>query len=158
MSVRFNGNYFKQNKIVHPNNKNVVNIYIVYKLEPISYGRNTDFTIQNALFGAIKITEDNNGNSNNQYTGYGLCFDAHTDFSISNINNGKNVVILGCDMSFSSHQRNRENSVYVLARGEIQGVTTVGPTSVGCSKNKGQQFMQKSCTKQALQNKINNSC
>ena len=36
MSVRFNGNYFKQNKIVHPNNKNVVNIYIVYKLDPIS--------------------------------------------------------------------------------------------------------------------------
>ena len=134
MSVSFNGNYFKQNEIVCPNNEDAVNMYIVYKLD---CGRNTDFTFQNALFGAMKITEDTNDNSNNQYTGYGLCFDAHTDFSISNINNGKNVVILGFDMSFSSHQRNRENSVYVLAPGEIQGVTTVGPTSVGGSKIKG---------------------
>ena len=57
MSVEFNGNYFVQNKVLHPNTNNVVNIYIVYKLDPISSSRNTDNTIQNALFGAIKITK-----------------------------------------------------------------------------------------------------
>ena len=44
MSVKFSGNYFVQNKVLHPNN-NVVNIYIVYKLDQISFSRNTDYTI-----------------------------------------------------------------------------------------------------------------
>ena len=72
MSVNFSGNYVKQNKIIHPNNKSVVNIYIVYKLDPISYSRNTDFTIRNALFSAVKITEDATDSYHNNYTGYGI--------------------------------------------------------------------------------------
>ena len=36
MSVKFNGNYFVQNKVLHPNINNVVNIYIVYKLDTIN--------------------------------------------------------------------------------------------------------------------------
>ena len=55
MSVKFNGNYFVQNKVLHLNNNNVVNIYIVYKLDTINNTRNTDYTIQNALFGEVKI-------------------------------------------------------------------------------------------------------
>ena len=39
MNVEFNGNYFVQNKVIHPNTNNVVNIYIVYKLDPISSSR-----------------------------------------------------------------------------------------------------------------------
>ena len=42
MSVEFNDNYFVQNKVLHPNNNNVVNIYIVYKLDTINNTRNTD--------------------------------------------------------------------------------------------------------------------
>ena len=42
MSVKFNGNYFVQSKVLHPNNNNVVNIYIVYKLDTINNTRNTD--------------------------------------------------------------------------------------------------------------------
>ena len=56
MNVEFNGNYFVQNKVLHPNNNKVVNIYIVYKLCKMSSTRNTDYTIQNTLFGATKIT------------------------------------------------------------------------------------------------------
>ena len=41
----------------HVTNDNVVNIYIVYKLDPIT-SRDTVFTIQNALFGAMKITKN----------------------------------------------------------------------------------------------------
>ena len=47
MNISFNGNYFKQNKMLHPDNNSVVNIYIVYKLDPISFSINTDCTIQN---------------------------------------------------------------------------------------------------------------
>ena len=32
-------------------------------------------------------------------------------------------------MTFSIHERNKLNNIYVLGRGEIQGVATVGPTA-----------------------------
>ena len=64
MSVEFNGNYFVQNEVLHPNTNNVVNICIVYKLDPIGSSRNTDYTIQNALFGAIKITKNADSSKN----------------------------------------------------------------------------------------------
>ena len=38
------------------------------------------------------------------------------------------VIIFGADMSFNAYERNRQNEIYVLGRGEIQAVTTVGPT------------------------------
>ena len=53
--------------MIHPNSNNVVNIYIVYKLDPIRFSRNTDYAIQNALFGAIDITENATGSSKNKY-------------------------------------------------------------------------------------------
>ena len=80
------------------------------------------------MFGAIKITKDANSD-HNKYSGYGICFDSSTDFTFGNITNGKNVIMFGSDMSFNAHERNRANKIYVLGRGEIQGVTTVGPTT-----------------------------
>ena len=56
--VYLNGNHFQQNKVIIPNKDNVINIYCVYKLESISSSRDTTFTIQNALFGAMQITEN----------------------------------------------------------------------------------------------------
>ena len=106
--VIFSGNYVKENKAIYPV-KSVVNIYIVYKLDTIKSSRNTDFTIQNALFGVVKITEDPSDFSYNKYSGYGICFDEVSNFSFGNIVNGKNVIIFGADMSFSSHKRNRQN-------------------------------------------------
>ena len=41
------GNHFQQNNVIIPNNNNVIKIYVVYKLDPISSTRNTDYTIQN---------------------------------------------------------------------------------------------------------------
>ena len=77
LRVRSNGFYFIQSKALKLNN--TVNIYIVYRLNPISSTRNTDYTIQNALFGAMKITK-NTDYSKNNYTGYGLCFDEGNAF------------------------------------------------------------------------------
>ena len=119
MNIKFEGNYFVQNKVVRPNNKNVVNNYIVYKLDPVSSNRNTDYTIQNPLFGAIKITK-NTDSSKNKYEGYGICFDEGGTFSIGNINNGRNVLIFGADMSFSIHSTNKANNIYVLGKEFIQ--------------------------------------
>ena len=74
MHVYLRGNHFQQNNVIIPKNNNVIIIYVVYKLDPISSTRNTDNTIQNALLGAMKITK-NTDSSKNNYTGYGLCFD-----------------------------------------------------------------------------------
>ena len=68
LRVRSNGCYFIQSKALKLNN--TVNIYIAYRLNPISSTRNTDYTIQNVLFGAIKITKNTDYTKNN-YTGYG---------------------------------------------------------------------------------------
>ena len=124
MSVIFSGNYGKENKAIYPA-KSVANIYIVYKLDTIKSNRNTDFTIQNALFGAVKITEDPSDSDHNKCNGYGICFDEGSDFSFGNMENGKNVIIFGADISFSSPERNRQNEIYVLGKDFIQGVTTV---------------------------------
>ena len=50
MSVRLEGAYFKQTRLLRPNNDNVVNICIVYLIDLISNFRNTDYTVQNAIF------------------------------------------------------------------------------------------------------------
>ena len=63
MYVYLSGNHFQQNKVVIPNNNNVINIYCVYEIQPISSSRDTSFTIQNALFGTMQITENATDNS-----------------------------------------------------------------------------------------------
>ena len=62
MYVYLQGSYFQQNNVLtlnndHVMNKIVINIYCVYKLDPIASSRDTTFTIQNALFGAMQITK-----------------------------------------------------------------------------------------------------
>ena len=124
--VSFNGNYFKQDPITIPNN--VINIYVVYKLNPIKSTRNTDYTIQNALFGDMKITK-NTDSSKNNYKGYGLCFDEGGEFghtvkqgNFNRTTNAKNVIIFGLDMSSSVHATNRSNNIYVMGKEFIQGI------------------------------------
>ena len=58
MHVYLSGNYFKQDRTRIPNNNNAINIYCVYKLDPIASSGDTTFTIQNALFGAMQITKN----------------------------------------------------------------------------------------------------
>ena len=117
--------YFQQNDVIVTNNNNyVINIYIVYKVNPISSTRNADYTIQNALFGAMKITK-NTDSSKNNYTGYGLCFREGGSVKQGNFNrttNAKNVIIFGVDMISSIHATNRANNIYVRGKDFIQGI------------------------------------
>ena len=53
MHVHLSVNHFQQNVVGIPNNGDVINIYCVYKLDPIVSSRDNSFTIQDALFGAI---------------------------------------------------------------------------------------------------------
>ena len=58
LSVKFDGCYFKQTILVKPNDNKVINVYIVYKLHPISRFRSDTYTVQNALFVGVKITKN----------------------------------------------------------------------------------------------------
>ena len=126
MNLEFNGNSFEQTKVTLPSN--VENIYIVYKLDPISSTRNTDYTIQNALFGAMKITK-NTDISKNNFEGYGICFDEGGTFShtvkkgnFDHTTLARNVLIFGADMSFSGHANNKANNIYVMGKDFVQGI------------------------------------
>ena len=60
-------NHFQQNKVIIPNNNNAINIYCVYQLDSVASSRDTSFTIQNALFGAMQITKNATDSDKNNY-------------------------------------------------------------------------------------------
>ena len=129
MYVYLSGNHFQQNKVIIPNNDNVINIYCVYEIQHISSSRDTSFTIQNALFGAMQITKDATDNSKSDYKGYGICFDERSQFGhtiteggFTHTTNGRNVLIFEAGMSFSVHATNRENNIYLMGEGLTQGI------------------------------------
>ena len=120
MHVYLSGNRFHKNKLIIPNNNNAINIYCVYKLDPIASSRDTTFTIQKALFEAMQITK-NADTSKYDYKGYGICFDEGTQFGhtiteggFAHTANARNVLIFGADMSFSVQTTNRANHIYVM--------------------------------------------
>ena len=135
MYVHLSGNHFQQNAVNIPNTprifniNNAINIYCVYQLDPTDSSRDTSFTIQNALFGAMQITKNATDSDKNNYKGYGICFDERNPFGhtmtecgITHTSNGRNVLICGVDMSFSVHAINRANNIYVMGDGLTQGI------------------------------------
>ena len=127
--IYLSGNHFQQNKVIISNNDNVINIDCVYEIQLISSSRDTTFTIQNALFGAMQITKNATDNSKNNYKGYGICFDERSQFGhiitedgCAHTTNGRNVLIFGVDMSFSVRATNRTNNIYVMGDGLRQGI------------------------------------
>ena len=118
MHVHLSGNHFQQNKVIIPINGNVINIYCVYELDPIASSRDTSFTIQDALFGAMQITKNATDNSKNNYKGYGICFDEGSQFGHTmseggrtHIKNGRNVLYYKAEMSSRVQRTDRANHV-----------------------------------------------
>ena len=93
-------------------------------MHPIASSRDTSYTVQNALFGAMQITKDATDNSKDNYKGYEICFNERSQFDhtiteggFRHITNGRNVLIFGVDMSFSVHATNRANHIYLMGEG-----------------------------------------
>ena len=106
INVYLSGTHFQQNLKTFPNINNAINIYCVYKLDPIVSTRDTSYTIQNALFGAMQITKNAIDYDKNNYKGYGICFDERSQFGHiitengrAHTTNGRNVLIFGAGMS-----------------------------------------------------------
>ena len=117
--VTFNGNYMKQNKLGYAHGK-IVNLYIVYELKNRRVD-NPDFTVQNGLFGAVKITKNVN-TSHYKYEEYAICFDSESSFSFGNRIDAKNVTIFGVNTSNSSYSKNKTQNIYVLGKDFVQGI------------------------------------
>ena len=128
MSVSLIGNYFEQNNVITPNNNNVINIYCVYELRSVNPPLIIEFTIKDALFGAITITK-NIDTSKYKYKGYGIYFDKSKTFThtrkegnINHTTTSRNVIIFGADMSFSKHANNKANNVYVMGEDYVEKI------------------------------------
>ena len=135
MSVKLADAYFKQTKLIRPNNNNVINIYIVYKIKPIF--RLSDYTIQNPLFAGVKITKNATDTSKHKYEGYGICFEKRGTFSKGKINNGPNVLIFGVHESSLVHVNNKSNNIYVMGDLFVQGINN---TTLYAEKIDSQNF------------------
>ena len=116
----------------HVINTNVINIYCVFKLDPIASSRDTTFTIQNALFGAMQTTKNATDNSKKNYKGYGIWFNETSEFGhtiteggFAHTTDARNVLIFGEDMSFSVHATNRENHIYLMGTGFTHGINDI---------------------------------
>ena len=136
MHVYLSGNHFQQNKAIILNNNN--------DIDPIASSRDTSFTIQNALFGAMQITKNATDNTKSNYKGYGICLDERSQFGHSiteggftRTTNGRNVLIFGADMSFSVHATNRANHIYLMGDGLTQGIND---TTIYVEKNYYRNF------------------
>ena len=142
MHVSLSGNHFKQNKVLTPNNDNMINIYCVYKIDPIASTKDDTFTIQNALFGAVEITK-NADTSKYNYKGYGICFDEGRTFSKGNFNSGRNVFFFDVHESSLVHANNKAINIYVMDDLFVQGI------KIRCC-------MQKKYTAKILLNQLKN--
>ena len=78
--INFNGHCLINNNISIP--KKVINLYISYILSPWLRDLNTDFTLNNCLFGSVKLTK-NADPDKYKYNGYDIDFDSHSEFSFA---------------------------------------------------------------------------
>ena len=108
--------------------KNIVNLYISYKLATWSKNLNTDFTRCNCLFGAVKVTK-NVDPDKYKYSGYCIEFDSCSQFLWSDGSNRKNVIIFGVDNRSSVHIGNENKNILVLGEGPTQGLRNATVTA-----------------------------
>ena len=139
--VCFDRGCLKQDKVTF-NNGRIVNIYIVYEISRIANingNRNSNLTVQNALFGAVTFTKNADVNKY-KYSGYGIAFVRTSSFSFPGGGNGQNVIIFGVDMNSSIHVNNKGKDILILGKGPTQGLgehslTAEKMYSINCSKD-----------------------
>ena len=74
--INFNGHCLINDIYI---SKKVINIYIFYTLNPWLRNSNTDFTLQNCLFGLVKLTM-NADPDKYKYSSYGIGFYSRSEF------------------------------------------------------------------------------
>ena len=114
-----NGSCFKQDKTTYDHVK-ILNIYIVYE---ISKNINiSDYpTLEKPLFGVVSLTKISDIDKY-KYCVYAIAFDRPRFFSHPSSRTGRNVIVLGVDMSSSTKIDNRKTYIIILGKGATQGL------------------------------------
>ena len=121
--VSFDRTCLKQDKVTF-NHRKRVNIYIVYeiiRIANINDNRNSNLTVQNALFWEVSLTENPDVNKY-KYSWYGMALDRASSFSFPGGENGRNGIIFGVDMNSSIHVDNKGKDILILGKGPTQGL------------------------------------
>ena len=78
-------------------------------------------TLQNALFGAVKLTKNADVDKCG-YSGYKIGFNRRSSFSHPSGGDGQNVIFFGVDMSSSTKTDNRKKDFLILGKCPTQGL------------------------------------
>ena len=100
---------------------NIYNIYEIIDIADINGNRDSNLTIENALFGAVSLTK-NADVDKYKYSGYGIAFDRKGSFSFPGGGDGQNVIIFGVDMNSCIHVDNKGKAILILGKGTTQGL------------------------------------
>ena len=126
--LTFKGSFLKNDEFKDKLDK-ITNIYIVCDLET-NLNYNPDFTLENCLFGAVKITKTTDVDKY-KYSGYGIGFDGRGAFTHPNGSFGNNAIIFGVDTNSSVHIDNKGKYILILGSGPTQGL---GENSLSAEK------------------------
>ena len=80
---------------------------------------NTNFTWDNCLYRAVKLTK-NSDRDKYGYSGYGIGFDSRSQFSLPYSSWDQNVIIFGADSSYSVHVDIKKKIALVLGESPTQ--------------------------------------
>ena len=100
------------------NPRNLVKLFLSYELDAWLLDLNTDVTLGNYLFEAVKLTK-NADTVIYSYSGYGIVFDHFSLFLLQN-DLGKNIAVFGVDNSSFAHIDNKQKHILVLGVGPTQ--------------------------------------
>ena len=103
------------------NHESIINIYVVYRLIPEINLGGIGHTLQNCLFGAVKLTK-NADIDKYKYSGYGIGFDSRGTFSHPSGGYDRSVIILAADLSKSTHSNNKTKIILVLGNDFMQRI------------------------------------
>ena len=84
----------------------MVNLFIVYELDTWSRDLNTESTLKDCLFRAVKLIK-NADTDRCKYSSYGIGFDWQSAFSLPHGRIEKNVIVFGADISSSVYTDNK---------------------------------------------------
>ena len=116
--LKFNKDCSKQpNKITYDYGYKV-NFYIVYELGASS-SSSSGLTLKNCMFGAFTLRK-NADIKKYVYSSFVIEFDRRSSFTFPGGGFGQNVLILGVDMSSSTHIDDKKKEMLVLEKGPTQ--------------------------------------
>ena len=114
--INFNGHCLIKSNISIP--KKVINLYISYTLCSQLKNLNTDFALNDCLFGSVQLIK-NADLDKYKNTDYDIGFDSCSEFLFTDGSYRKNVA---ADMSSSVHVDNKGKVILILGEGPTQGL------------------------------------